>query len=48
VPYISLWYKTNVAVTRPDIRGMRLSAQADFLSLKDVQKGEKKRPSDRP
>ena len=38
VPYISLWYKTNVAVTRPDISGMRLSAQADFLSLKDVKK----------
>ncbi len=47
-PYISLWYKTNVAVMRPDIRGMRLSAQADFLSLKDVQKGDKRRPSDRP
>ena len=47
-PYISLWYKTNVAVMRPDIKGMRLSAQADFLNLKDVQKGEKRRPSDRP
>jgi peptide/nickel transport system substrate-binding protein len=38
VPYISLWYKTNVAVMRPNITGVRLSAQADFLSLKDVQK----------
>ena len=37
-PYISLWYKTNVAVMRPGIKGMRLSAQADFLSLKDVSK----------
>ena len=37
-PYISLWYKTNVAVTRPNITGMRLSAQPDFLSLMDVQK----------
>ena len=38
-PYISLWYKTNIAVTRPNISGMRLSAQADFLALKDVKKG---------
>ncbi|MSO83903.1 MAG: ABC transporter substrate-binding protein [Acidobacteria bacterium] len=38
-PYISLWYKTNIAVARPDITGMRLSAQADFLALKDVRKG---------
>ena len=38
-PYISLWYKTNIAVTRPNIAGMRLSAQADFLALKDVRKG---------
>ena len=37
-PYISLWYKTNIAVTRPNISGMRLSAQADFLALKDVKK----------
>ena len=38
VPYVSLWYKTNVAVTRPDVSGMRLSAQADFVALKDVKK----------
>jgi peptide/nickel transport system substrate-binding protein len=38
-PYISLWYKTNVAVTRPNVTGMRLSAQADFMSLKHVKKG---------
>ena len=37
-PYISLWHKTNIAVARPNIRGMRLSAQADFLALKDVRK----------
>jgi peptide/nickel transport system substrate-binding protein len=37
-PYISLWYKTNVAVTRPNISGVRLSAQADFVTLKDVKK----------
>ena len=38
-PYISLWHRTNIAVTRPNITGMRLSAQADFLALKDVTKG---------
>ena len=37
-PYISLWYKTNIALMRPNITGMRLSAQADFAGLKDVQK----------
>jgi peptide/nickel transport system substrate-binding protein len=39
VPAVSLWYKTNIAVTRPNISGLRLSAQADFLALKDVRKG---------
>jgi peptide/nickel transport system substrate-binding protein len=38
VPYVSLWYKTNIAVTRPDISGVRLSAQADFVTLKDVRR----------
>jgi len=37
-PYISLWHRTNIAVARPNITGMRLSAQADFLALKDVTK----------
>jgi peptide/nickel transport system substrate-binding protein len=37
-PYISLWYKTNIAVMRPNVSGMRMSAQADFLWLKDVRK----------
>jgi peptide/nickel transport system substrate-binding protein len=36
VPVVSLWYKTNVAVSQPDIRGVRLSATADFTFLKDV------------
>ena len=36
VPYISLWYKTNVAVFQPDIQGVRLSPIADFTFLKDV------------
>ncbi len=39
VPYISLWYKTNVAVFQPDIQGVRLSPIADFLFLKDLSRG---------
>ncbi|MBI4887255.1 MAG: ABC transporter substrate-binding protein [Acidobacteria bacterium] len=39
VPYVSLWYKTNIAVMRPNVSGLRLTAQADFLGLKDVRKG---------
>jgi len=38
VPYISLWYKTNVAVFQPDLEGVRLSPIADFLFLKDVHR----------
>jgi peptide/nickel transport system substrate-binding protein len=38
VPYVSLWYKTNVAVFQPDIRGVRLSPIADFAFLKDVSR----------
>ena len=38
VPYISLWYKTNVAVFQPDILGVRLSATADFSFLKDLSR----------
>ncbi len=36
VPYISLWYKTNVAVAQPDLHGVHLSPIADFTFLKDV------------
>jgi peptide/nickel transport system substrate-binding protein len=36
VPYLSLWYKRNVAVARGDLRGIRLSPSADFLFLRDV------------
>jgi peptide/nickel transport system substrate-binding protein len=38
VPYISLWYKTNVAVFQPGITGVRLSPIADFTFLKDVSR----------
>ena len=36
VPYISLWYKTNVAIFQPGIHGVRLSPIADFTFLRDV------------
>ncbi len=36
VPYISLWYRTNVAIFQPDIRGVALSPIADFTFLKNV------------
>ena len=36
VPYIALWYKTNVAIFQPDIRGVTLSPIADFTFLRDV------------
>jgi peptide/nickel transport system substrate-binding protein len=37
-PYISLWYKTNIAVTRANIHNVRLTPQASFSTLKDVKK----------
>jgi peptide/nickel transport system substrate-binding protein len=36
VPYVSLWTKTNVAVTQDEIGGLRLLPTADFSLLKDV------------
>jgi peptide/nickel transport system substrate-binding protein len=38
VPYIPLWYRTNVAVCQPDIEGVTLSPIADFGFLKDVHR----------
>jgi len=38
VPYVSLWYKTNVAVFQPDLQGVHLSPIADFTFLKDVHR----------
>ena len=37
-PYISLWYKTNVAIAQPDLDGVTLSPIADFAFLKDVSR----------
>jgi peptide/nickel transport system substrate-binding protein len=38
VPYLPLWYRTNVAVFQPDIAGVVLSPVADFTFLKDVHR----------
>lgn len=37
-PYISLWYKTNVAVSRTNIEGVKLTPSAEFTFLRDVTK----------
>lgn len=36
VPYVSLWYKTNVAVARRGLSGVHLTPLADYTFLKDV------------
>jgi ABC-type transport system substrate-binding protein len=38
VPYVSLWYKKNVAVYQRDLSGVELSAIADFGFLKNVSR----------
>ena len=40
-PYISLWYKTNVAVSRTDIEGVRLTPSAEFTFLREVRKANR-------
>lgn len=39
-PYISLWYKTNVAVAQHELTGIRLTPLAAFSFLKDVSRRE--------
>jgi peptide/nickel transport system substrate-binding protein len=43
VPYISLWHKTNFAVTRRDVTGVRLSPAADFHFLRHVARTDASR-----
>jgi peptide/nickel transport system substrate-binding protein len=38
VPYVPLWYRTNLAVYQPDLHGVRLSPIADYTFLKDVER----------
>lgn len=40
-PYISLWYKTNVAVSRTVVEGVKLTPSADFTFLRDVVKNRR-------
>jgi ABC-type transport system substrate-binding protein len=35
-PYVSLWYKTNVAIAQPELEGVRLSPAAEFSFLRNV------------
>lgn len=37
-PYISLWYKTNVAVSRTEIEGVKLTPSAELTFLREVTK----------
>ena len=41
-PYISLWYKTNVAVAGTHIEGVTLTPSAEFTFLRNVVKGRKR------
>jgi peptide/nickel transport system substrate-binding protein len=43
-PYISLWYKTNVAVYRAGLEGVALSPIADFTFLRNVARHETDKP----
>jgi peptide/nickel transport system substrate-binding protein len=38
VPYVGLWYRTNVAVFQPEIEGVELSPIAAFTFLKNVHR----------
>ena len=37
-PYISLWYKTNIAVSGTKVEGVKLTPSAEFTFLRDVSK----------
>lgn len=37
-PYVSLWTKVNVAVAQPWVRGVHLTPQASFATLRHVEK----------
>jgi peptide/nickel transport system substrate-binding protein len=38
VPYISLWYKTNIAVSGTKVEGVTLTPSAEFTFLRNVSK----------
>jgi peptide/nickel transport system substrate-binding protein len=37
-PYISLWYKTNIAVSGTQVEGVKLTPSAEFTFLREVSK----------
>jgi peptide/nickel transport system substrate-binding protein len=37
-PYISLWTETNIVVSQPEVKGIRLSPQGDFTFLRNVSR----------
>jgi peptide/nickel transport system substrate-binding protein len=39
-PYVSLWHRTNFALARPALQGIRLSPQGDFTFLRNVSRTE--------
>jgi peptide/nickel transport system substrate-binding protein len=40
VPYISLWYKTNLILARRNLSGLRLTPLADYAFLREVERTE--------
>lgn len=40
-PYISLWYKTNIAVSRTQVEGVALTPSAEFTFLRNVRKSDR-------
>jgi peptide/nickel transport system substrate-binding protein len=40
VPYISLWYKTNLIIARRNLTGLRLTPLADYAFLREVGRTE--------
>jgi peptide/nickel transport system substrate-binding protein len=37
-PYISLWHRTNFALSQPPLHGIHLSPQGDFTFLRNVSR----------
>ena len=37
-PYISLWHRTNFALSQPSLKGIHLSPQGDFTFLRNVSR----------
>jgi peptide/nickel transport system substrate-binding protein len=44
-PYISLWHKTNFALSKSDLEGIHLSPNADFAFLRNLHRRSTRSPS---